>query len=166
MTLKQALKKLLRRRIFSRIDRKRCWNSSPHFGLPFQTVTINKNFQLRSLQVHKLQILNYGEILTVNFYIKWEYLITYGQIAQRCKEMFWNRSWSSLEEGDDGCIGPSGKLLCLWQIEENYEAHVWHHSIHTPWTGPCSRLFFKWLTKNLFFTWKTNSTLYLVIFIE
>ena len=26
----------------------------------------------------------------------------------------WLRPWSSLVEGDEGCIGPSGKLLCLW----------------------------------------------------
>ena len=25
----------------------------------------------------------------------------------------WIQSWSSLVEGDEGCIGPSGKLLCL-----------------------------------------------------
>ena len=40
------------------------------------------------------------------------------------------KPWSSLVEGDEGCIGSSSKLLCLRQIEENYAAHVWHHSIH------------------------------------
>ena len=28
--------------------------------------------------------------------------------------------WSSLVEGDEGCIGPSGKLLCLCQRPKNY----------------------------------------------
>ena len=27
------------------------------------------------------------------------------------------RTWSSLVEGDDGCIGPNGKFLCLWQTK-------------------------------------------------
>ena len=29
--------------------------------------------------------------------------------------------WSSLVEGDEGCIGPSGKLLCFWQTEKNIQ---------------------------------------------
>ena len=33
-------------------------------------------------------------------------------------------------EGDEGCISPSGKLLCLWQTPNNYAAHTWHHAIH------------------------------------
>ena len=36
---------------------------------------------------------------------------------------------SSLVEGDEGCIGPSGKLMCLWQPPKYYAAHAWHHSI-------------------------------------
>ena len=31
---------------------------------------------------------------------------------------FW--SWSSLVEGADGCISPSGKLLCLWQAQNKF----------------------------------------------
>ena len=27
--------------------------------------------------------------------------------------------WSSLVEGDEGCIGLSGKLLCFWQPKKN-----------------------------------------------
>ena len=30
--------------------------------------------------------------------------------------------WSSLVEGDEGFFGPSGKLLCLWQIKKVYVA--------------------------------------------
>ena len=33
-------------------------------------------------------------------------------------------------QGDEDCIDPRGKLLCLWHIENNYAAHAWHHSIH------------------------------------
>ena len=32
--------------------------------------------------------------------------------------------------GDEGCIGPSGKLLCLWQIEKNNAALAWNDTIH------------------------------------
>ena len=32
--------------------------------------------------------------------------------------------------GDEGCIGPSGKLPCLCQTPKNYAEHAWHHSIH------------------------------------
>ena len=32
--------------------------------------------------------------------------------------------------GDEGCIGPSGKLLCLCQTPKNYSAHALHYSIH------------------------------------
>ena len=39
-------------------------------------------------------------------------------------------SWSSLIEGDKGCIGPNGKLLCLCQAPQNNTAHAWQHSIH------------------------------------
>ena len=38
--------------------------------------------------------------------------------------------WSSLVEGDEGCIDPSGKLSCLWQTPQNYATHEWLHSIH------------------------------------
>ena len=38
--------------------------------------------------------------------------------------------WSSLVEGDEGCIGPSSKLLCLWQTRK-YAAHACQHSIHS-----------------------------------
>ena len=38
--------------------------------------------------------------------------------------------WSSLVEGDEGCIGPSGKLLCFWQMEKNYPGHAWQCCIH------------------------------------
>ena len=40
------------------------------------------------------------------------------------------REWSSLEEWDEGGIGPSGKLLCLWLPPKNYATHAWLHSIH------------------------------------
>ena len=30
-----------------------------------------------------------------------------------------NRKWSSLDKGDESCIGPSDKLLCLWQTQNN-----------------------------------------------
>ena len=39
------------------------------------------------------------------------------------------QSWSSLVVGDEGCIGPSRKLLCTCQTPNNYAAHAWHHSI-------------------------------------
>ena len=35
--------------------------------------------------------------------------------------------WSSLVEGDEGGIGPSGKLLCLWQTHKNM--HYMHGNI-------------------------------------
>ena len=38
--------------------------------------------------------------------------------------------WGSLVKRDEGCIGPSCKLLCLWQTAINYSAHSWHHSTH------------------------------------
>ena len=41
-----------------------------------------------------------------------------------------NDLWSSLVEGDDGCISPSGKLLCFMTNPQNYAAYAWHHSIH------------------------------------
>ena len=31
---------------------------------------------------------------------------------------------------DEGCIGPSGKLLCLCQAPKMYSTHAWHHSTH------------------------------------
>ena len=37
-------------------------------------------------------------------------------------------SLSSLVEGDEGCIGPSGKLLCSWKRPKNYATHSWRHS--------------------------------------
>ena len=40
------------------------------------------------------------------------------------------KAWSSLVEWDVGCISPSAKLLCVWQIKKVYAALVWHHSIH------------------------------------
>ena len=39
-------------------------------------------------------------------------------------------TWSSLEEGDGGFHGPSGKLLFLW----HYAAHAYQHSIQI-WQG-------------------------------
>ena len=39
-------------------------------------------------------------------------------------------SWTSLVEVDEGCIGPGGKLLCLWPTPKKYAAHSWHLSIH------------------------------------
>ena len=41
--------------------------------------------------------------------------------------------WSSLEEGDEGHIGPSGKF-CFTQTLENYSAHAWQH------IGPSGKL--------------------------
>ena len=38
--------------------------------------------------------------------------------------------WCSLVVGDEGCIGPSRRLLCLSQTPQNYVAHTWHNSIH------------------------------------
>ena len=38
-------------------------------------------------------------------------------------------AWSSLVEGDEGYIGPSGKLFCLCQTPQNYVSHAWQHSI-------------------------------------
>ena len=38
-------------------------------------------------------------------------------------------AWYSLVEGDEGCVGPSGKLLCVYQTEKNYAVHAWHCSI-------------------------------------
>ena len=49
-------------------------------------------------------------------------------------------SWSSLEVGDDGCIGPSRKLLCLCQAPKIYAAHAWHNSIHV-WLLGCGQSF-------------------------
>ena len=43
--------------------------------------------------------------------------------------------WSSLAEGDEGGIGASGKLLCLWETRKKYAAHVWHHSTHVGLLG-------------------------------
>ena len=40
------------------------------------------------------------------------------------------KTWSSLVVGDEGCIGPSGKLLCSCETRKHYAAHAWHHSIH------------------------------------
>ena len=50
--------------------------------------------------------------------------------------------WSSLVVGDEGPIGPSGKLLCLCQSPKNYGAHAWHYSIHVLLLGrsSCSSL--------------------------
>ena len=31
-------------------------------------------------------------------------------------------TWSSIVEGDEGCIGPSGEFLCLWKIQTRLEA--------------------------------------------
>ena len=31
-------------------------------------------------------------------------------------------AWSSFVEGDEGCIGRSGKLLCLWSNQKKYTA--------------------------------------------
>ena len=39
-------------------------------------------------------------------------------------------SWSSWVVGYEGCIRPSGKLLCLCQTAKNCRAHALHHSIH------------------------------------
>ena len=38
-------------------------------------------------------------------------------------------AWSSLVIGDEGCIGPSRKLLCLCQTPTNYAAYTWQNSI-------------------------------------
>ena len=37
------------------------------------------------------------------------------------------QSWSSLVKGDKGCLGPSGRLLYLWNTPNT--AHAWQHSI-------------------------------------
>ena len=39
-------------------------------------------------------------------------------------------SWSSLVKWDEGCIGPSGKLLCLCKPKIQYAAHAGQLSIH------------------------------------
>ena len=45
-------------------------------------------------------------------------------------------SWRSSVEGDEGCIGPRCKLLCLEQTPKNYASYAWQHSILV-WTfGP------------------------------
>ena len=41
-----------------------------------------------------------------------------------------NKAWSSLAEGHEGCIGPSGKLLCFWPTEKDYAAYAWQYSKH------------------------------------
>ena len=38
--------------------------------------------------------------------------------------------WSSLVVGDEGCIDPSGKLLCLCQTPQNNAANARNHSMH------------------------------------
>ena len=37
--------------------------------------------------------------------------------------------WSSLVVGDEGCIGPSRKLLCVMLNPKNHVTHAWHNSI-------------------------------------
>ena len=37
-------------------------------------------------------------------------------------------SWSSLVVGDEGCIGPSKKLLFMLN-QKNYATHAWHNAI-------------------------------------
>ena len=40
------------------------------------------------------------------------------------------KAWSSLVEGDEGCIGKGGgKLLCLWQIQTKWAVQTRYHSI-------------------------------------
>ena len=45
---------------------------------------------------------------------------------------------SSLVAGDEGCIGPSGKLNGLCQTPKNYAAHAWHYSTHVWLLGQSS----------------------------
>ena len=47
-------------------------------------------------------------------------------------------TWSSLVIGEEGCIGPSRKLLCLWRTPKNYAANAWHYSIHVLLMCPSS----------------------------
>ena len=48
-------------------------------------------------------------------FLTWLELPAFGE-----NKLLWPQSWSSLVEGDEACIGPSGKLLCLWKIEKNW----------------------------------------------
>ena len=54
----------------------------------------------------------------------------------QCKTI--EMSWRSSVEGDEGCIGPRCKLLCLEQTPKNYASYAWQHSIlvWTFWTIP------------------------------
>ena len=52
--------------------------------------------------------------------------------------------WSSLVVGDEGCISPRRKLLCLCSTPKNYATHTWHSSIIVVWLlgqSSCSSLF-------------------------
>ena len=42
----------------------------------------------------------------------------------------WAKAWSSLEEGDEGCIGSYGRLLYLQQIQTNWATQTQYNSKH------------------------------------